>query len=270
VRCRTERGAPPGASPSASSAQRLNPRIASTRESIAAFARRSAMLPIPFSRSSSATTTTVTALRALIAQRHTAPAACSSAESGLPSGLPQLDQTLGGLPPAALTEIVCDAPSCGGHLLLAGLLATTRQARQRIAFVDASDAFDPGSHEPSSLEHLVWVRPHTPEVAFAAADLLARDANLAWVVLELRGVPVHRLSRIPAPSWYRLQRSLESSGVAGLVLSPHPLAPCARVRLRLRQSHRLLSLDEDQSALITQLEPAVERHRSPFARLAGA
>jgi hypothetical protein len=264
VRCRTQRGAPPGAL----SAHR--PRTASTRESIAAFARRSTMLLVPFSRSSSATTTTVTALRALIAQRHAAPSASSPADSVLPSGLPQLDRTLGGLPPATLTEIVCDAPSCGGHLVLAGLLAATRQARQRIALVDVSDAFDPGSHEPSSLEHLVWVRPRTPEEGFAAADLLARDANLAWVVLELRGVPAHRLNRIPAPSWYRLQRALESSGVAGLVLSPHPLAPCARVRLRLRQSHCLLSLDEDQSTLIAGLEPAVERHRPTSVRVAGA
>lgn len=227
------------------------------------------MLPVPFTRPSSASTT-VTALRALIAQRHAAPSVSSPAESVLPSGLPHLDQTLGGLPPAALTEIVCDAPSCGGHLLLAGLLAATRRARHRIVLLDASDAFDPGSHEPSSLEHLVWVRPRTPEEAFAAADLLARDANLTWLVLELRGIPAHRLSRIPAPSWYRLQRALESSGVAGLVLSPHPLAPCARVRLRLRQSHRLFSLGEAQSALIPRLEPAVERHRSPFASLAGA
>lgn len=227
------------------------------------------MLPVPFTRPSSASTT-VTALRALIAQRHAAPSVFSPAESVLPSGLPHLDQTLGGLPPAALTEIVCDAPSCGGHLLLAGLLAATRRSRQRIALLDASDTFDPGSHEPSSLEHLVWVRPRTPEEAFAAADLLARDANLTWLVLELRGIPAHRLGRIPAPSWYRLQRALESSGVAGLVLSPHPLAPCTRVRLRLRQSHRLFSLSEDQSALIPRLKPAVERHRSPFASLAGA
>lgn len=232
-------------------------------------ARRTAMVPVPSTHSSSATST-VTALRALIAQRHAVPSTFRSAESVLPSGLPHLDHTLGGLPPAALTEIVCEAPSCGGHLLLAGLLAATRQARQRIAFVDSSDAFDPGSHDPSSLEHLVWVRPRTPEEAFAVADLLARDANLAWVVLELRGVPTHRLSRIPAPSWYRLQRSLESSGVAGLVFSPHPLAPCARVRLRLGQSHHLLSLGEDQPALITRLKPSVERHRSPFARMAGA
>lgn len=227
------------------------------------------MVPLSFARSSS-TTSTVNALRALISDRHAAPSAPSSAESVLSSGLPHLDQTLGGLPPAALTEIVCDVPSCGGHLLLAGLLAATRRARQRIALVDLSDAFDPGSHAPSSLEHLVWVRPRTLEEAFTAADLLARDANLAWMVLELRGLPAHRLSRIPAPSWYRLQRSLESSGVAGLVFSPHPLAPCARVRLRLRQSHRLISLGEDQSALISRLKPAVERHRSPFARLAGA
>lgn len=219
---------------------------------------------------SPASASTLTALRELIARRQASPSGVATAESSLSTGLPGIDQVLGGLPHAALTEIVCDSPSCGGHLVLAGLLATTRQARLRVALVDATDAFDPASYASASLEHLVWVRPRTPEEALAAADLLARDANLAWVVLDLRGVPATRLSRLPAPPWYRLQRAVESSGVAGLVFSPLPLTPCTRVRLRLRHSHALTSLHEEQSVLLTQLQPEVDRHRSAFVRLAGA
>jgi hypothetical protein len=58
--------------------------------------------------------------------------------------------------------------------------------------------------------------------------------------------------------------------VAGLILSPLPLIPCTRVRLRLRHAHAFTSLHEDQSALVTQLQPEVDRHRSAFSRLAGA
>ncbi len=219
---------------------------------------------------STSSTSTLNTLRELIARRHASPSSASTTESSLLTGLPSIDQVLGGLPHAALTEIVCDSPSCGGHLLLAGLLATTRQARLRVALVDAADAFDPASYATASLEHLVWVRPRTPEEALAAADLLARDANLAWVVLDLRGVPATRLSRLPTQPWYRLQRAVESSGVAGLILSPLPLIPCTRVRLRLRHAHAFTSLHEDQSALLTQLQPEVDRHRSAFGRLAGA
>jgi hypothetical protein len=213
---------------------------------------------------------TLTALRELIARRNASPSSVGNAESSLPTGLPSIDQVLGGLPHAALTEIVCDSPSCGGHLLLSGLLATTRQARLRVALVDAANAFDPASYASTSLEHLIWVRPRTPEEALAATDLLARDANLAWVVLDLRGVPLIRLSRLPSLPWYRLQRAVESSGVAGLILSPLPLIPCSRVRLRLRHSHAFATLHEGQSTLATQLQAEVDRNRSAFVHVAGA
>jgi hypothetical protein len=104
----------------------------------------------------------------------------------------------------------------------------------------------------------------------AATDLLARDANLAWVVLDLRGVSLIRLSRLPSLPWYRLQRAVESSGVAGLILSPLPLIPCSRVRLRLRHSHAFATLHEGQSTLATQLQAEVDRNRSAFVHVAGA
>src|SRR5436190_14877287 len=121
----------------------------------------------------------------------------------LPTGMPGLDNATGGLPLGAITEIVCAAPSCGGHLLIGQLLAATRITRTRVALIDATDCFDPASFEPDLLAHIVWVRCANTTAALNAADLLARDANLGLVVLDLRRSPEADLRRTPSTQWYR-------------------------------------------------------------------
>src|SRR5438046_957483 len=123
----------------------------------------------------------LTALRHLLAERF--PTATRPPGRVLRTGLPSLDDATGGLPLSALTEVVCAAPSCGSHLFLGQLLATTRLTRTRIALIDSTDSFDPGSFDPDLLAHLVWVRCAGTTAALHAADLLARDANLGLVVL---------------------------------------------------------------------------------------
>lgn len=111
------------------------------------------------------------------------------------------------------------APSTGGQLLIARLLAATRARRMRTALVDAVDAFDPQSHEPPMLQHLVWVRCRTLDEAMHAADILVRDANLALVMVDLRGVAGRALRGVPATTWYRLQRALERTDMAMVVFT---------------------------------------------------
>src|SRR5690349_4374359 len=124
------------------------------------------------------------ALRQLLRERF--PSATPGAAEPLATGVPAIDEATGGLPRPALTEFTCAAPSCGSSLLLGALLAATRTAALRLALVDADDAFDPDSWEPDLLEHLLWVRARDAHEALAVADLLARDANLGVVVLDLR------------------------------------------------------------------------------------
>src|SRR5262245_61098362 len=102
----------------------------------------------------------------------------SRARRVLPTGVAALDDALGGLPIAAVTEIGCTAPSCGGHLFLQQLLAVTRRERRRVALVDSHDSFDPDSCPEDLLAHLLWIRCPGTTVALQAADLVARDANL--------------------------------------------------------------------------------------------
>jgi hypothetical protein len=168
----------------------------------------------------------------------------------------------GGLPRPGLTELVCSAPSCGSQLLLAQLLHLTRLQSLRVALVDRSDAFDPSSWPPHLLEHLVWVRARTAPEALHATDLLARDANLGLVVLDLRHAVLAELRRIPAPSWYRLQRAIEPTLMAGVILTPCPLVPSARLRLELATSLSLSTQNQPRPNLVTALAPALLRQRS--------
>lgn len=179
----------------------------------------------------------------------------------LPTGIPTLDQATGGLPLSAVTELVCAAPSCGSHLLLGQLLASTRATRTRVALIDSTDSFDPTSFPEDLLAHLVWVRCATTTAALNAADLLARDANLGLVFLDLRRAPAADLRRTPATHWYRLQRAVEPSDLALVVATPRASVPSAQLRLQLATSQDANALEQERPRLITELAPALQRQR---------
>ncbi len=211
-------------------------------------------MPVPDSSSP------LPALRRLLHERF--PFAARGSSSALVTGIPLLDEQTGGLPRPALTEIVCSTPSCGSQLLLGQLLQTTRLAAQRVALVDACDAFDPQSWPAHVLEHLVWIRTSHAAQALAAADLLVRDANLGLVVLDLRSTPLAGLRRIPSTQWYRLQRAIESTTLAGVVLTPFALVPSAQLRVELAETHSHEVLATERPQLVLELAPEVRRQRA--------
>ena len=187
----------------------------------------------------------------------------------LATGIPALDQVAGGVPLSAITEVVCSTPSCGSHLLLGQLLAVTREMRTRVALVDSTDSFDPASFAEDLLAHLVWVRCSSTAAALHAADLLARDANLGFVMLDLRRAPEADLRRIPATQWYRLQRAVEPTDLALLVETPRPSVPSAQLRLVLNTAHDVSALDQRRPVLARQLAPALQRQRRQPVAAAG-
>jgi hypothetical protein len=202
-------------------------------------------------------------LRHLLAERF--PISPRTTGRVLPTGIPTLDHVTGGLPLGALTEIVCAVPSCGGHLFFQQLLNVTRRNRQRVALIDSTDSFDPGSCPADLLAHLLWVRCSSTTTALQAADLLARDANLGLVVLDLRRAPEADLRRIPGPQWYRLQRAVEPTNLALVVETPRASVPSAQVRFVLDRPHAMAALDNERPALTTQLTPALQRQRLQVA-----
>ena len=183
----------------------------------------------------------------------------------LATGIPALDDATGGLPLGAVTEIVCAAPSCGGHLLLGQLLAATRATRTRVALIDSTDSVDPASFPADLLAHLVWVRCATTTDALHAADLLTRDTNLGLVVLDLRRAPEADFRRTPSTNWYRLQRAVEPTDLALVVETPRACVPSAQVRFTLNSLHAVTALDRARPVLTAELTPRLQRLRGASA-----
>ncbi len=206
----------------------------------------------------SATPEQLAKLRRQLAEKF--PAAPRAAARALPTGLAAIDDAAGGLPLGAVTEFVGAAPSCGSHLLLQQLLATTRATRTRVALVDAADSFDPASFPCDLLMHLLWIRC-TSSTALAATDLLVRDANLGLVVLDLRRDAGAELSRTPATTWYRLQRAVGPTDLALVVFTPCISVPSAQMRFVLDAAHPAESFDTERAALASALTPALQRQR---------
>jgi hypothetical protein len=201
-------------------------------------------------------------LRGQLDVRAAHPGRPARTEQVLATGLAAVDGPLeGGLPQGALTELICAAPSCGGQLLFAHLLAAARQAQQRVALIDACDAFDPTSHETELYRHLVWVRCADVATALQAADIVVRDANFGLVVLDLKHADARELRRTPATIWYRLQRAVEPAALAVLVITTRPTVPSAQLRLELPQTFTLRALATERAELIAQLTPVVQRSR---------
>ena len=207
----------------------------------------------------SAPTATLSSLRQLLAERY--PQAARTESRVLATGVPAIDEAVGGLPCGALTEIVCAAPSCGSQLLLGELLRATRRAGGRIALIDGHDSFDPQSWDDDWLRHLVWVRARDTAMALQAADIVARDANFKTVALDLRRAPLAELRRTPAPFWYRLQRAVEPADVVFVVLTPRATVPSARLRLQLERSLEFAAMDAARPSLALSLTPVVQRQR---------
>lgn len=207
----------------------------------------------------SASGTKLSSLRQLLAARF--PQTERNAAHVVATGLEAFDETTGGLPCGAVTEIVCAAPSCGGQLLIGELLRAQRAVRGRVALIDGADEFDPQSWPEDWLRQLVWVRCRDAATALRAADLVSRDANFHLVIVDVRGATAGELRQVPASFWYRLQRTAEPADLALVVLTARPLVPSAQVRWELTASHALPALHASRPALAAQLAPRIHRQR---------
>jgi hypothetical protein len=72
-----------------------------------------------------------------------------------------------------------------------------------------------------------------------------RDGNFPLVVLDLVLNTVEELRRIPATSWYRLQRLVEPAPTAFVVLSRHNMVASARTKIVLENRWTLPDLSRD-------------------------
>jgi hypothetical protein len=155
----------------------------------------------------------------------------------VPSGLPEVDALtpLHGLPRGALTEI-CGPDSSGRTSFLLQLLARMTTSEEVCALVDATDAFDPHSARAAGVEldRLLWARCNHLEKALRTTELLLAGGGFGLVAVDLGDVPPREARRVPLAYWFRLQRVVERTPTALVVLEQVPYAKtCASLVLRL-------------------------------------
>jgi hypothetical protein len=176
-------------------------------------------------------------LRKLLAQRFQQPPTLAGGQINVPL----LEGILeGGLRKGAITEIISPNPSAGSALLIQSLLQIAQRDRFFLALIDGRDSFD--VYNSGALQHLLWVRCEKASEAVKATDFLLRDGNFSLVILDLVLNPAGELRRIPATSWYRLQRLVEPTPAAFVVISRHNMVASARTKIVLENRWSLSDL----------------------------
>ena len=204
-------------------------------------------------------------LRALLAEKFPASTG-PPVQACQPTGIEVFDRCLdGGLPKAALTEVVCPKHGMGSETIIQALIESIQAAGKHLALVDAGDSFDPDGLTNEQLAALLWVRCRGPEQAIKATDLLCRDNNLPLVVLDLMMCSQQQVRAIPSTYWYRLQRVAEGNGCVALVFTPVPVVGSAACTVRLTRMFALPALDLLRDQLTASLEMEPVRART-FAR----
>ncbi len=199
-------------------------------------------------------------LRKLLTERF--PHAPAAAATQLVTGLAFLDEAIGGgLPKGAITELISPEVSAGSASLIHALLETAQRDCYFLALIDGRDSFDPQPLGNACLGHLLWMRCTKALEAIKAADLLLRDGNFPLVIVDLVLNPWEELRKIPQTNWYRLQRLVESTSTACLVLTRQGRVSSAQLKIVLENVWSLESFEQEDA--ISRLRIRVQRSHLP-------
>src|SRR5438477_343898 len=158
------------------------------------------------------------------------------------------EQISGGLPRGAITELISPQISAGSASLIHALIHCAYRDNYFLALIDGRDSFDPSGVENPRLQHLLWVRCSKASEAIKAADLLLRDGNFPLVIVDLVLNAPEELRKIPQTSWYRLQRLVEVSTTACLVMTRQSMVSSAQLKIVLENLWRLERLENENAA----------------------
>jgi len=169
-----------------------------------------------------------------------------------------LDRGLaGGLPRGQVSEVVGPASSGRTSVAWAALAAATRRG-ESVAIIDTFDRFDPPTAHACGvdLSRLLWVRGQAISKTSGAIDptwlpgvravngpgtfiervidraikslnLVVQSRVCTLVVIDLIDVPANALRRLPASTWFRVERAIEGSDTAVVILAAMPVARSA-------------------------------------------
>jgi hypothetical protein len=151
------------------------------------------------------------------------------AERLVTTELVALDAALdGGMPRGQISELA-GAASSGRTALLHRLLARVTQQGELAAVIDVLDQFDPvtAAAQGVVLDRVLWVRGETDQAvvrSIKALNLVVSAGGFGLVVFDAGGVPARALRQLPFTTWLRIQRVLEGSDTACVLLADLPLA----------------------------------------------
>jgi hypothetical protein len=172
-----------------------------------------------------------------------------------PSGDASLDARLGGgFPRGHVSELV-GPRSSGRTSLVLQMIAEATVRGDLVGLVDALDMLDVESAAVAGvdLDRLLWVRGHVVsnpglcgdlnqralEQAVRAFTLILQAGNFGLVVLDVAEAPLQALRRLPFTTWLRLQRMVEGSQTACVLMGSEPMARSSAgltLRLGIRDS----------------------------------
>jgi recombination protein RecA len=158
----------------------------------------------------------------------------------VPTGLETLDAHLRcGVPRGHLSEIVGPRSSGRTTLTLQLMAAATREG-ELVAFIDTFDRLDVTSLTAAGadLSRVLWVRgqavsnsadliERAVDRALKAFNLVLQAGGFGIVALDLADAPRIALQRIPFTTWMRVQRAVEGSDTACLLMAPEPMSRSA-------------------------------------------
>jgi recombination protein RecA len=186
------------------------------------------------------------------------------------TGIPELDARLGGgIPRGQLSEFI--GPRSSGRLtvLLSALAAATERG-EAVALVDPLDMLDPESASAAGVDltRLLWIRGEAPgagrsslpqeygwlqtavDRALKALDLVLQAGGFGVVALDLAEVAPQVARRIPFTTWLRVQRAIEGSETACVLIGSEPMARSpAGLTVALRCTSRRSSSEDRARAM---------------------
>jgi hypothetical protein len=178
------------------------------------------------------------------------------------TGIAALDARLGGgFARGQLSEVV-GPRSSGRTAVVLSALAGAASRGELVAFIDTFDTLDPSSARACGVDltRLLWVRGRsvdrdrprsevrnpksrltsdtghrTPDDVCAqsidrtlkACNLILQAGGFDLVVLDLADAPPLAIRRLPFTTWFRLQRPIEGSSTACVILASEPVARSA-------------------------------------------
>ncbi len=178
------------------------------------------------------------------------------------TGIPSLDALTGGLSRGAITEIF-GPPSSGRTSAMNSILAEATSGDEVCALVDGRDAFDPKSGSSSGIElnRLLWVRCHKLDEVLKSTDLLLQGGGFGRIVMDLTDLPLSGVRSIPLASWFRFQRTIETTPTVLIVMSPESLVKSAAT-LVLRMEMKSAEWSTFLKTLNTNIEVVRSRRSS--------